>query len=193
MAYKLYSAPAVEPVDLAEAKLHLRVDTTADNTLITSLITAAREWIEENCARALVNQTWDLYLDEFPAGEEIVLPRPPLSSVTAVYYTPDGSTQQTFAASNYTVDTVSEPGRIVLDSDAAWPGDTLIPVNGVQVRFVAGYGATGASVPRPIRQALLMLVGHYYENREAISVGKTLFDVPFGVKALLAHYREWRQ
>jgi len=188
MGSKIYAAPTEEPVSLAEAKLHLRVDISEDDTLIASLITAARELVEQQSWRALVSQTWDLYLDVIPAEAELKLPRPPLVSVTGVYYTPDGSTEQTLAASNYAVDAVSQPGRIVLKTGGSWPGDTLSIVNGFKVRYVAGYGAASA-VPVRYKQAILLLVGHWYAHREA--VGTPGAPMALAVEALLAPYRQW--
>lgn len=185
----LITAPADEPVALDDAKLHLRVDIDDDDDLIEALIIAAREYVEAITRRALITQTWDLYLDEFPAGESLALPYPALQSVTGVYYTPDGESEQTFSADDYEVDTVSTPGRIVLASDASWPGDTLTETNGVRVRFIAGYGDDAADVPQAIRQAMLMLIGHWYENREAtVGVG-SMQTVPFAVEALLWTHR----
>lgn len=178
MALKIYAAPAVEPVNLTEAKLHLRVDTEDDDAVIMQLIQTARVDVETISLHKLITQTWDYYLDGFPGCSVIEMPYPPLQSVTAIYYYPDGSTEQTFAAANYTVDAVSEPGKIYLKTptgggSGSWPADALIPYNGVKIRFVCGYGLGAANVdPRAI-QAMKLLIGHYYENREAVFMGRT--------------------
>lgn len=180
----LTTAPAVEPVSLEEAKLHLRLDITADDTLVYSLIQAAREKCEEYTWRALITQTWDLFLDGFPSNA-IKLPNPPLQSVTGVYYTPDGGAEQTVTSTDYIVDTRGEPGRIILATGKSWPGNSLTPTNGVRVRFVCGYGAAGANVPQKLRQGMLLLIGHLYENREAVFMGRTApVMLPFGVQML---------
>lgn len=193
MALVLVTAPTVEPLDLAtQVKPHLRVDIADDDTLIAGYLTAARVHVEQAvCRRALITQTFDLYLDGWPKGDFLQLPRPPLQSVTGVYYTPDGGSEQTFASSNYVVDTASEPGRVVLASSASWPGGTLKPANGVRVRFVAGYGAAGTAVPGPIKSAILLMVGDLYENREdtIIASGITIGKLPRGVEMLLMPYR----
>lgn len=186
----IYSAPAVEPVDLDEAKLHLRLDGGEHNALLNSLIAAARLNLEETYGVRMITQTWDLYLDTFPGNDRIVMPYIPLASISGVYYTPDGGSEATFAASNYVVDNKSEPGQIVLKSSASWPGDTLEPANGVRIRFVCGYGASGASIPAPIKQALLLLMGHLYEHPELYEVGPVM-AVPFSVNSLMANYRNW--
>lgn len=178
------TAPTKEPVDLPEMKNHLRVDINDDDSLILALTQAAREWCEDFRRQSFITQTWDLYVDSFPASFE--LPRGPVQSVTGVYYTPDDEIETEVDSSSYVTDLVSEPARIVLDTGESWPSDTLTPVNGVRVRYVAGYGDDTA-VPETIRSAIKLLVGHLYENREdvVIAQGITISQVPFGVKALL--------
>jgi len=101
------------------------------------------------------------------------------------YYDTD-DTEATFAASNYFVDTKSEPGRVALNYSAAWPSTTLRPVNGVCVIFVAGYGDAAANVPQYIKSAILLLIGHWYENREGAAIPSAIpKEIPFGVEALL--------
>ena len=190
MALKLITAPAAEPVSTSEAKSHLRVDTTADDTYIGTLITVARQNVESHLRRALISQTWEVVLDDFPAGV-IRLPKPPLASVTSIKYTDDEGNESTYSSANYVVDTDTEPGRVVLKSGQTWPAVTLAAVNGVRVRYVAGYGAAGSNVPQAIRQAILLVIGSLYENREDVLVaqGVSIGVLPFGVVALLAPYR----
>lgn len=163
----IVTPPAAEPVTSTEAKAHLRVDTTDDDTLITSLITAARTYAERVLRRALISQTWDLTLDEWPDGNAITIPLPPLQSVTSLKYTDDDGTVNTMSSSWYIVDTASTPGRLVLKDDYSWPSDDLREAMPIVVRFVAGYGAAGSSVPGTILTAIKLLIGHWYENREA--------------------------
>lgn len=189
MRLKVYTVPAAEPVSSTEAKLQCRIDITDDDTLITNLIEATRTDVELMLRRALITQTWDGYLDAFPAEDYLEIPLPPLSSITSIKYTTSAGVENTFASASYYVDTISEPGRVVLNSGYSWPGDELRAANGVVVRFVCGYGAAGTNVPEPIRQALLMLIGHYYENREATIYKNELVKIPMGVEALLSNYR----
>jgi uncharacterized phiE125 gp8 family phage protein len=190
MALKLITAPAAEPVSTSEAKSHLRVDTTADDTYIGTLITVARQNVESHLRRALISQTWEVVLDAFPAGV-IRLPKPPLASVTSIKYTDDEGNESTYSSDNYVVDSDTEPGRVVLKSGQTWPAVTLAAANGVRVRYVAGYGAAGSNVPQAIRQAILLVIGSLYENREDVLVaqGVSIGVLPFGVVALLAPYR----
>ena len=190
MALVLNSGPAVEPVSTTEAKAHCRIDISDDDTLVGALIKAGREYMEQRCRRAFVSQTWDLFLDDWPEGDEIKIPLPPLQSVAGVYYIDSDGATATFGTANYLVDTNRQPGRIVLKGAAGWPSTTLRESSGVQVRFTAGYGSAGSTVPQPLRQAVLMLVGHWYENREAIAMtGAVPKEVPFAVDALSWPYR----
>lgn len=182
--------PAEEPVSLAEAKKHLRVDTSDDDTLVEGRIQTAREFVEGFTSRALITQTWKRELDDWPCADEIALPRPPLVSVASVMYVDSAGVSSTFAATNYDVDKVSEPGRIVLGYGKSWPTATLRPMSPIAVTYVAGYGAA-AAVPQWVKQAMLLLVGHWYENREATITGAGVLSnaVPFAVESLLLMHR----
>lgn len=184
MILKRTVEPASEPVSLTEAKLHLRVEVSDDDALIAALITAAREYVEESARRALVTQTWRLSLSGWPGGNSIELSRPPLQSVTSIIYKDSAGASTTWAAANYLVDTDSEPGRVVLAYGASWPSVTLYPSNPIQITYVAGYGAASA-VPQRLRQAVLLLVGHWYENRESTISGTIARDIPLGLDSLI--------
>lgn len=147
MILKQYIPPAAEPMHLTEAKLHCKaggvVDATAaaaftsEDALLTAQISACRHAAETEQWRALVLQTWDLYLDAFPGGNAIQLPLPPLRAVGFVRYTDSSGVSSDFT--DYTVDLASEPGQIVLNYGYSWPSVTLAPVNAVHVRFQCGY------------------------------------------------------
>lgn len=193
MKISLVSGPAAEPLTVAELKLHLRIGIDDEDALLASFITAARTHIEIITQRSLVTQTWDYWLDRFPTQRRIELPRPPLQSVTGIYYIPDGASEATFAEDNYLVD--APFGAVCLGLNASWPGDLLQAVNGVRIRFVAGYGSAGADVPEPLRQAIRILAGDFYENRENAVVGQgvNVLSIPTGVLYLCQAYRIWRQ
>lgn len=181
--------PAVEPVTVAEAKAHLRVDISDDDTYIGTLITAAREWCEEYLDRTLVSTQWVMRFDSFPY--EIELPRPPIASsgtttaVSLTYTLGDDSTA-TLSTATYRVDRNSTPGVVRQLRAGSWPGN-LDDYNAVSVTWWAGYGAAGSSVPAAIRHAILLLVGHWYESRQAaVATGAVPQDVPYGVKSLLS-------
>jgi len=120
----------------------------------------------------------------------IYIPRPRLQSVTSISYTDTVGVSAEVPAGDYIVDSASEPGRVVLRSSASWPVAELQAAAGVVVRFVAGYGAAG-DVPQSIKQAALLLVGHWYENRETIVVGTVQARLEFTVAALVGPYRVW--
>jgi uncharacterized phiE125 gp8 family phage protein len=184
------AAPAVEPVTQNEAKNHLRVDTSADDNLIDGLIAAARQWVEHYTRRALITQTWEASLDRFPVSESepIVLPKTPLLSVGSISYLDLQGSTQTWAASNYQVDSVSEPARILPVEAADYPSEQDDTLNTVTITFDAGYGDAETDVPSAIRQAMLLLIGEMYERREQGSP-QEINQVPFGVQALLGPYR----
>ena len=171
-SWTLTTPPTEEPVTLAEIKDHLRVSGTAEDSLLTLYAQMAREAVEDETWRALMPQTWMLYLPGWPANGVIELPRPPLVSVTSIKYTDEDGVEATLAASNYRVDTAREPGRVVLAPNGEWPSDVLDSVNGVAVEFVAGY-ADASAVPVTAKAAILLQIGEIYANREAVIVGST--------------------
>ena len=145
--------------------------------MITSLITVARKWCEGYQNRAFITQTITLTLDKFPEVFEV--PMPPLISVTSIEYIDPAGVQQTLASSVYDVDTNSEPGRIALAHAQSWPG-IRGDINSVEVIYQAGYGVA-AAVPETVKQAIRLLIVHYYENR-----GDEDVAIPSGVISLLS-------
>ena len=188
MSLKIVTAPALEPISLDEAKLHLRVDLddATEDALINSLITTARQYCEGYQRRNYITQTWELWLDDFPPLIYINIPLPPLQSVTHVKYYGTDDTEYTFSSDDYFVDTKSEPGRVSLGYIKQWPSTTLRPVNGVCVTFVAGYGDADTDIPQSVKQAMLLLIAAWYEQREAFTTsGINISVVPMAVDALL--------
>lgn len=188
MALTIVNAPGSEPLTLTETKSHLRVTTTDEDALITALITAARESAENYTNRAFITQTFDLTLDSFPPS--IVVPKAPLQSVTSVTYLDTDGVSQTLSTTEYTVDTKSEPGRIVESYTGEWP-DTREEINAVTVRFVAGYGLA-AAVPQAIKQGMLLHIGHMYANRENVLVGVPAQVLPMSCEYLYQPYRVYQ-
>lgn len=191
MRLSLSSAPASEPLTTANAKAHLRVDISDDDTLIDAYVTVARELVEAWTSQALISQTWVYYLDDWPQSDTIWLPRPPLQSVTSVVYTDQDGSSATLSSSSYYVDTAGKPGRIVLKDGYSWPSVTLQIANGIAITYVAGYGDDAADVPTPIVQALRLLLGDMYENREnsIYMPGVTNIEQNLSVRALLYPYQ----
>jgi len=208
LSLQLVTGPVVEPVSLLMAKRQLRVDFPDDDILIGAYITAARQFCEKYTHRAFFNQTWLRTLDFFPLawGEEtlnpasrvdypfhfweqitIDIPRANLVSVTSITYIDGNNVTQTLDPASYYVDTTSTPGRIVPSNSNIWPETSTFIPGSVRITFVAGSYGDGVEVntcPMTIVQAILLLVGHMYENREDTSV-LNLKNIPLGVKALL--------
>ncbi len=158
---------------------------SAEDDFLSDKIIAAREYCEDFQNRAYLTQTWDLWLDSFPSGGCIRIPLPPLQSVTSIKYYDTANVEATMAIADYFVDDKSEPGRLSLAYGKSWPSTTLRPVNGVCIEFVAGYGNAAAAVPKKVKQAMLLLIGHWYVNREAALTGAVSKEIEFAVHALL--------
>lgn len=187
LAQRPTTGPAVEPITLAEAKLHIHVDTTDEDTLHTDMIVAAREDCEGITGRQFIHATWKEYFDRFPSSE-ILLSRPPLSSgetpITSITYVDVDGDEQTWTASLYQVDAVSEPARIKPVDSESWPSTQGNTYNAVTVTFVAGYGAAASDVPPTFKQAILLLVGLWHRDREAW-VDRRTAEVQDGLRSLL--------
>jgi uncharacterized phiE125 gp8 family phage protein len=182
--------PATIPVLwVNDLKLHLRVDHSDEDDLITAYAAAAVDQAETYLGRALLTQTWDAWFTRWPADGVLELPQPPLQSVTSVKYTPAGGTEMTLASSVYKVETGREPGRVTLGYGQAWPGDELDVGAPIVVRMVCGWTAA-ESVPQSIAQAVRWIVGHMYEHRESVSLANTPpFIMPMSVKWSLDPHR----
>lgn len=180
------------PVSLDTAKRHLNITTDYDNDVIAGLLEVARATVEERTQRALITQTLDVTYDAPPGGGgPWLLPRGPVASVTSVTTYNSSNVSAVLSSAAYRLDSVSLPPRLLLNSGYSWPSDVRDTTAAV-IRIVAGYGATPALVPAPLRQAMLLLVAHWYENREqAVLTGAVPQQIPFGVEQLWAPYRAW--
>lgn len=187
-ALKTVTAPTDEPIDSTEAKLHMAIDDSTFDTLINDYIVAARMYIEANTNRQICTATYDLILDKFPgASGDIYLPKGQLQSITSVKYIDTDGVEQTLAASNYTVTDSREPAILEPAYNKTWPS-TRLQRDAVTVRFVCGYGDSSVT-PEGIKQAALMMVGHYFEHREAVAFNNVASVVPLAVDSLLSVYR----
>jgi uncharacterized phiE125 gp8 family phage protein len=187
MALTLVTAPADEPVSLDDAKAHVREIEDAEDALIEGYLLAARQHVETYTRRALITQTWDYTVDGL--GRQVELPKPPVQSVTSVQYLDSTGALQTLAVDQYRV-VKRDTGEtaIVPAYGAIWP--SIYPVEAaVTVRFVCGYGTTPESVPQALRQAILLLTGHWFANREAVNVGNIVSELPLAVDALMFPHR----
>jgi uncharacterized phiE125 gp8 family phage protein len=184
----LNAGPSVEPVSLAEAKAHLRLDGSDEDTLIGSLIVTSRLHIESALGLSLVTQSWSWFFDAWPRGAAVMLPLRPVQSIAAVRLYDEAGDATTVAADTYLLDGASSPARLVRQGALVWhkPGRAA---NGIEVAFTSGYGDAAADVPEPIRQALRLLIAHWYEHRTPFEVGAAATPAPGMVEQLLAPYR----
>jgi uncharacterized phiE125 gp8 family phage protein len=184
---ELSTGPSIEPVTVAEAKSHMRVDDATDDTLIGNYIVAARRWAERFTNRQFIEATWKLHMPQFP--EEIRLPLPPTSSVTSIVYIDTDGNTQTLDSGEYQTNLKTEPALIKPAYSTSWPDIRGGDYNSVTVTYVTGYGTATTDVPEDIRTAIRILVSHFYEAREPIIVGSAISVVPRSVDALLWPYR----
>jgi uncharacterized phiE125 gp8 family phage protein len=186
MRYRLdvVTGPTAEPVTAAEVRTHLRIDLESEEAFLATLIPTARREIESWLGRALLPQTWDLSLAAWPAERELVLPRPPLASVTSVVWKDEDGASHTMPTADYQVDApANNCGAIVLAKNASWPSGTLYPRWPIVIRFIAGWAAA-AYVPPEICLWIRQATGYLYENRE-------LADLASYPRQQLINYREF--
>ena len=191
MSLVMTSGPALEPVSLAEAKAHLRVDGTAEDALIQSLIVTSRLHIEAALGLALITQSWSYFLDRWPKGGRLVLPLRPVAAVSHVRVWSEEGSAETLSPSDFLLDGHGMPPRLVVLGGGLAPAPGR-SVNGIEVAFSAGFGAAPGDVPATIRHAILLLVAHWYEHREPVEIGVGVNAVPAMVSDLLAPYRRRR-
>lgn len=193
---RLVTAPPVEPITVDEMKTHLRITSTDDDAELGVLITAARAYTEGVTKRAFVAQTWDWVLDGFPPWFRV--PMPPLQSVVYIKYLDTANVEQVVDPTIYLVDANPDYGRIGLNYARVWPWSFPV-MNAVWLRFVAGYTSIASpstddlasGVPPQLKHALKFLVGHFYENREAVAMSRTRggFELmPMAYQALVQPY-----
>lgn len=190
----LVAGPETPIISLSEAKLHLRVEHDADDTLIAALVQAVTDYLDAEhgiLGRALITQRWALSLSGFPTERLIALPVVRVRSVVSVTYYDSDNVQQTLPSESYTLIVNDERAAIYLPSGSDWP-DTYDRPDAVTVTYNAGYGDEASDVPQAIKQAALLLIGNFYENREAVVVGQSTADLPFGVSMLLQPFRTSR-
>jgi uncharacterized phiE125 gp8 family phage protein len=188
MALKVITAPAAEPVTAADiySKIGLKSGDVVEAD-ITMMIATARQWAEEYTARAFVNRTLELALDEFPQ-REIELPTPPVTSITSIKYLDAGGTEQTMDSADFVLDDYGMVNWLLPAYATEWP-NTLDSANAVKVRYVAGYGADGTSVPAAIKQAIVLIVGQAFRATPGMESGLYPAMIPNAAKELLSHYR----
>ncbi len=198
---RVVTEPALEPITLDQARLHLRLDSYgsppehADDQWITDTIPAAREWCEFYSGRSLAPQVLEMTLQEFPHAwmssfwsDDIRLPMGPIAGVESVYYTDETGAPILLDTSLYTVDVTSDIGYVYPIVNTSWP-TTLRRPNAVRIRYHAGFttdldSPNDMPMPKRFTSAILLVLGHLYENRENTTELK-LETLPLAASALL--------
>lgn len=183
MTALLTDGPAAEPITLAEARTFLRLDQDAEDGLVGALVTAARLHVEASTRRLLMTQRWRLVHDRWP-GAFLPIPLSPLREVEAIRLFAADGTAATLPPADWWVDPAPGTGRL-FSTRTCFPNPGR-RFAGIEVDVVAGYG-TAADVPEPLRQAIRLLVAHWFEQR--LLVGEAGSPLPRTVDALLAPYR----
>jgi uncharacterized phiE125 gp8 family phage protein len=185
MKFARLTPPAAEPVTLAEAKAHLRVDLADDDAMIGRIVAAAREWVEAASGCALMTQTWRMTLDAWPVGPAVALTRPPVQAVTAVRTIAADGVASVWGGTNYALSFGAEPQRLMRLS-AGWPLPGRAE-NGIEIDMTCGYGALASDVPAALRQAVLAKAAQLYERR-----GEDAGEDPDEALRLIAPFRTVR-
>ena len=186
MSLKLITPPTTFPVTEDECKAQSKITTTADDTLLTSYIAVATAHVETVIGRSIMPQTWQQHLDGFQ--DTMLLPKGPVQSVSFVKYYDEDSVLQTLDPAVYAVDNVADNGPhwLLLKADQAWPA-TACGANVVFMEYDTGF----TTVPLEIKQAIILLVEHYYDNRMPVLVGSGAFQLEFTIDALLANHKSY--
>lgn len=184
--YKVITAVATEPVTTANAKSHLQVTHADQDTLIAAYVSAAREFGEHYTGRAFAPQTLEMALHCFPGSDgEILLDMPPVASITHIKYTDTSGTEQTLSSANYALSLYGDERKVAPTYGNYWPTTQDIP-DAVRIRYVTGY----TTLPKAPYTGLLLLIGHMFENRQAVTA-LDANEVPLGALALLDTVKIW--
>ncbi len=180
--------PALEPVSLAEARLYLRLDASDEDALLSTLITAARLMVEAASGRTLIDQSWRIVMDRWPASGEIRLPLSPVSEIVSARVYDLLGAAQPVEASALSLDTAADPPAIRVISEVPEIGRER---GAIEIDVVAGFGAAGDAVPALLRQAILRLACRWFEQRGDV-VGRDAAALPADVLALVLPFRRTR-
>jgi uncharacterized phiE125 gp8 family phage protein len=187
--YRQTVAPTAEPLTRAEAREHLRLDEGDYDNIIDGLIVAARQYAETFTRRQLVTATWQLAAFDFACGVDALrLLHGPVQAVTAFTYVDTAGDTQTLTTAGYTAVLDPEGAYVVPAYGTTWPS-ARCHAESVLVTYRTGYGAPTA-VPQAIKQAMLLLIGHWFANPEAVNVGNITTKLDFATEALLWPFRE---
>jgi|TARA_R110000823_G_scaffold242437_1_gene366882 uncharacterized phiE125 gp8 family phage protein len=184
--YQVVTPASTYPVSLTETKLHLKVDINTDDTLITNLIIAATQVSEEYTNRFFIVTTLSQTCTTFRELKSLFKSK--VMAIGHVKYYDDTNTQQTLLSTNYVLNNEFEPGQVNPVVDYDYPS-TVDRIDAVECEYKVGYGQTAADVPDAIKQAILLTIGNWYENRQSIITGKTSTELSMSAKWLLDTYK----
>ncbi len=183
MTHALITAPSGEALSLSEVKAHLRLDTSDEDTLLSSLIATAREHLEATTGLSLMTQTWRLYLDDWPQSGIVELKKSPVQAVTAIHIFDDNGDEEPVSPLP-PLDPVSRPARLMV-RDMARPGQSL---NGIEIDYRTGFGDSALEVPDSLKRAMLTHIALMFELRGAVSTNMQPGGIPDGYERLLAPF-----
>jgi len=184
--YQVITSASTYPVSLTEAKSHLKVDTTADDTYITSIIKAATQLSEEYTNRFFIDTVIEQYASSFADLQTLFKSK--VSAVAYVKYYDSDNSLQTLSASVYDTQLNYEPSQIQLTDGQSFP--TITKRNdAVVARYTVGYGSSASDVPEIIKQAILLTIGNFYQNRNSVVIGRIATELPQNSKWLLDTYK----
>jgi len=183
----LVTPPSKQAVTLSFVKRYLRIDGNESDDELDAIIEAAIERAQMTTRRQLITATRRVTLRQWPAGLVIHLPYSPLQSVTSIKYDDDSGSEQTWDSSNYVVDATTEPGRIKLKYDQAWP---IVDdeVANIRVDYVCGYGDSPSDVPYQLRVAIALSCAHMYDFRSEYARGSAITKIPETAQDIYRRY-----
>jgi uncharacterized phiE125 gp8 family phage protein len=187
MSLILTDPPATEPLSLADAKAHLRLSHTDDDTYIANLIIAARRQIEQRTGLCMILQNWSVYYDRWPVNDSVRIPLDPVLAINDIKIYGDDDAFAIIDSAHYFIDRAAWPVRIVLRHGRSTPQPGR-SANGIEINLTAGFGATAASVPQDVKQAILLTVAAWFGNRGDEQGG----SLPLMALGLIAPYRTVR-
>ena len=188
MAISLITPPAVQPVSLADAKAHLRVEHADDDAHLTALIAQATTHLEALSGLKLITQTHRVYFDLAPGDRIFELPLRPIQSVAEARIFDAAGDPVIADLTDAELDRFAFPGRLLI-SEVLCPADRF---NGIEIDVVAGFGVAGSDVPGNLMRALMTIIAHWYEFRGAIEPADPTLPDPAGLERLIAPYRSRR-
>lgn len=192
MGIRLITAPAAEPVSLAEFKLQARIDGSDEDALLALIIAAARAKAENYTGTAIMPQTWEQTLDAWPsAGGAVELLKPPVALIASVTYLDPAGLPQVLAPGAYVLDDATYPGWLLPVAGTGWP-TARCGANVIGIRYITGY-PSAAAVPADMKSWLLLTAAFLYEQREVMAMGERIAEIPGRfVDSLLDPYRIWK-